>query len=189
MSIFRGSVRSQQSTRSVARWRLLLVIGAEVAVLPSAKAACIDPSALSKTTVSISRSFNAEERKLGPGLAGIAGTGWFLSPELVVTAAHVAEAMQLSSTRWKDLEVWDGKNKTLLASRLHRVAGPLSEKMALLALRVPFADAVSLSVRSEPLLPEEPVIALAYPKRHLRFASGRFVAFGVEQRYAGAALM
>lgn len=124
-----------------------------------------------------------------PGVVGIAGTGWFLSPRLLVTAAHVAEAMPLSSTQWKEIEIWDSKVKTLVASRIHSLAGVLPEKMALLELLVPFAGAVTLSVRGEPLLPEERVVALAYSKRHLRFAGGRFVAHGTDLPFTGAALM
>jgi len=156
---------------------------------PSAGAACVDPATLVKTTVSISRTFDAEERKLAPGVAGIAGTGWFLTPQLLVTAAHVSEAMLLSSTQWKDIEFSDGQTNTVVASRLNSLAGPLLEKMAILDLLLPFSGAVSLSVRAEPLLPEERVVALAYPKRHLRFAGGRFVAYGGNLQFPGAALM
>ena len=158
-------------------------------MVPSAGATCVNPAMLAKTTVSISRDFDGEERKLAPGVAGISGTGWFLSPQLLVTAAHVSEAMQLSSTQWKDIEIWNGKSKTVVASRIYNLAGPLFDKMALLDLLVPFSGAVSLSVRREPLLPEERVVALAYPKRHLRFASGRFVAYGHDLQFPGAALM
>jgi len=158
-------------------------------MLPCARAACIDPSTLVKTTVGISRDFNAEERKQTAGVAGVDGTGWFLSPRLLVTASHVTEAMQLSSTRWKDIEIWNGKSKTVIASRIHSLAGPRFDKMALLDLLVPFSDAVALSIRREPLLPEERVVALAYPNNHLRFAGGRFVTYGADQQFPGAALM
>jgi hypothetical protein len=114
-----------------------------------------------QTTVSISRDFDAEERKLAPGVAGVAGTGWFLSPRLLVTAAHVSEAMQLSSTRWKDIEIWNGKSKTFVESRIHSLTGPVFDKMALLDLLVPFSGAVAFSVRRDPLVPDERVVALA----------------------------
>jgi len=169
--------------------RCLVFIGIQVGMLPSAGATCVNPATLIKTTVSISRDFDVEERKLAPGVTGIAGTGWFLSPQLLVTAAHVSEAMQLSSTQWKEVEIWNGKSKTLVASRIHSLAGPPFDKMALLDLLLPFSGAVSLSVRREPLRPEERVVALAYPKRHLRFAGGRFIAYGHDQQFPGAALM
>jgi len=189
MSILYASFKSPKSGLSAATRRLLLLIGAQVAIVPCARAACIDPATLVKTTVSIYRNFNAEERKGTPGVVGIAGTGWFLSPRLLVTAAHVAEAMPLSSTEWKDIEVWDDKAKTVVPSRIHSLAGPLSERMALLHLRVPVAGADFLAVRREPLLPEEEVVAVAYPKRRLRFAGGRFVAYGSNDQFAGTALM
>ena len=189
MAIFQGSFRSQKATLSGVTRRLLLLLGVQIGLLPSAGATCIDPATLVKTTVSIARYLDEEERKLAPGVVGIAGTGWFLTPQLLVTAAHVSEAMQLSSTHWKDIEFSDGKIRRMVAGRLHSLAGPLLEKMALLDLLVPFSGAVSLSVRREPLLPEERVVALAYPKRHLRFARGRFVAYGGEKQFPGAALM
>jgi hypothetical protein len=193
MSIFHASFRSlnksPKSGLSATTRRVLRLIGAQVAIVPCAQAACIDPATFVTTTVSIYRNFNAEEGKRAPGIVGIAGTGWFLSPRLLVTAAHVAEAMPLSSTEWKDIEIWNGKTKTVVPSRIHGLAGPLAERMALLDLRVPVAGADSLTVRREPLLPEEEVVALAYPKRHLRVASGRFVAYGSNDQFAGAALM
>src|SRR5262245_15789742 len=189
MSTFRGPFRSRESVLSAATRRLLLFIGTLIALLPCAQAACIDPSTLVKTTVSIFRNFDEEESKLTPGIAGIAGTAWFLSPRLLVTAAHVAETMPLSSTQWKDVEIWDGTAKTVVPSRIKILAGPLSERMALLDLLVPFSGADSLSVRREPLLRDEQVVAVAFPKRHLRFAGGRFVAYGTDGRFAGAALM
>jgi Trypsin-like peptidase domain len=189
MSIFHALLRSPKSGLSAATRRLLLLIGAQAAILSCARAACIDPATLVTTTVSIYRDFTAEERNRTPGIVGIAGTGWFLSPRLLVTAAHVAEAMPLSSTEWKDIEIWNGNAKTVVPSRIHSLVGPLSERMALLDLRVAVAGADSLAVRREPLLPEEEVVALAYPKRHLRFAGGRFVAYGSNDQFAGAALI
>jgi hypothetical protein len=166
-----------------------LFIAVQLAIVPCSATACIDPSTLAKTTVSISRDLEVEQRKWVPGVVGIAGTGWFLSARLLVTAAHVAEAMGLASANWTEIEVWDGKSKTMVATRIHRLLGPIYEKMALLELMVPLSGAVTLSVRREPLQPDEPVVALAYPNSHLRFAAGRFVAFEVGRNFPGAALM
>ena len=58
-----------------------------------------------------------------------------------------------------------------------------------LDLLVPFSGAVALSIRREPLLPEERVVGLAYPSNQLRFAGGRFVTYGADQQFLGAALM
>src|SRR5262249_8495011 len=131
------SVRSNKSTLSGAARRWVLFIGAQLAIVPGAEAQCVDPSALVKTTVSISRNFDAEERKVTPGIVGIGGTGWFLTPEVMVTAAHVSEAMQLSTTQWKDVEVWDGKSKTVIATRIQSVAGSLRGRGVLAKLGRP----------------------------------------------------
>jgi hypothetical protein len=168
MSFLHGSFRSQQSGFRTARRRLLLLIGAQLGVLACAQAACIDRATLVKSAVSVYRDFNAQERKLRPGILGIAGTGWFLSPRLLVTAAHVAEAMPLASTEWKDIEICNGKAKTVVPSRIHSLAGHLSERMTLLDVLVPVAGADALAVRREPLLAQEQMVARAYPMRHLR---------------------
>jgi Trypsin-like peptidase domain len=169
--------------------RLLFCSGIFVALSPGVAASCIDPSSLTKTTVSISREFAEDDKKPAPDVVAIGGTGWFLSPRLLVTAAHVAEAMQLSSTHWKDIEIRNSGSKTIVATRIHGLAGPLIEKMALLHLHAPFSGAVARSVRREPLTPEERVVALAYPHSRLRFAAGRFVEFGASNQFAGAAMM
>ena len=41
----------------------------------------------------------------------------------------------------------------------------------------------------EPLVPEEPLVSLAYPNDALRFAGGRFVKYGDSGRLAGLALL
>src|SRR5262245_9119515 len=81
-------------------------------------AACLVPSPFVHSTMSIARYFNEEEIKAQPGVVGIRGTGWFLSPRLIVTAAHVAEAMQLSAQEWKDIEMRDGESKRSVAARI-----------------------------------------------------------------------
>jgi hypothetical protein len=48
---------------------------------------------------------------------------------------------------------------------------------------------MALSIRAEPLLPEERVLSLAYPDGGLRFASGRFSHYGTGARFDGAALL
>jgi hypothetical protein len=169
--------------------RLLLGSGFFVALSPNVAAACIDPSSLTKTTVNISREFAEGEKRPAADVVAISGTGWFLSPRLVVTAAHVAEAMQLSSSQWKELEIRNSTSKAVVPTRIHGLAGPLLEKMAVLELNAAFSGAVALSVRSAPLTPEERVVALAYPHSRLRFAAGRFVEFGTSKQFAGAAMM
>lgn len=124
-----------------------------------------------------------------PGILGIRGTGWFLSPQVLVTAAHVAEAMRISGRAWTAIEVRDGPITRTIPARLARVVGGNAEKMAVLDLRTAFASAVPLPIRIAPMSPEEPVSSLAYPDNQLRLAKGRFVEYGAGAGIAGAALL
>src|SRR5262249_28916810 len=60
----------------------VLVVCVPVLAFASSRieAACVDPATLSPSTVSITRDFDAQERAAEPGVIGIRGTGWFLSP-------------------------------------------------------------------------------------------------------------
>ena len=152
-------------------------------------AACIDPSVLVHSAVSIKRMFAEEERKSDPKVLGISGTGWFLAPGSMATIAHVAEAMQLSGEDWKDVEVRDGQNIQSIAVRIRRFAGSRPERIAVLELRDPFPGAQVLKIRAGPLAADERVMSLAYPHDRLRFASGRFVEYGADDGFAGTALL
>jgi hypothetical protein len=169
--------------------RCLLSLLTLVSLSSGGGAACVDPAALVRSTVSITREFDAEERRAAPAVLGIRGTGWFLSPRLVVTAAHVAEAMHLSAQDWKDLALGQGESETAIPSRIVRLAGVLAEKMAVLELKAPFPSAAALPIRKGPLVPEERLLSLAYPNGELRVASGRFAHYGTEGGLAGAALI
>ena len=127
------------------------------------EASCVDPSTLVHSTVSITREFSEEERTAAPAILGIRGTGWFLSPRLIVTAAHVAEAMHLSVQDWKEIEIRERESKVSLPARILHLAGSHTEKMAVLELRTSFPGAAALPIRTEPLVPEELVVSLAYP--------------------------
>lgn len=169
--------------------RCLLSVLILLATSQNIRASCIDPSTLVHSAVSLSRQFDEAERKTAPAILGIRGTGWFLAPRVVVTAAHVAEAMYLSAQDWKEIDVQEGESKASIPVRILRLAGSPSEKMAVLELRTSFAGAVTLSIRTEPLLPDERVVSLGYPDGRLRFAQGRFVEYAAGERLAGAALM
>jgi Trypsin-like peptidase domain len=169
--------------------RGLFSVLALVATFSGVEASCVDPSTLVHSTVNISRDFSDEERSATPGILGIRGTGWFLSPRLVVTAAHVVEAMHLSAQDWKEIEIRERDSKGLLPARILRLAGSHSEKMAVLELKTAFPSAVALRIRTDRLVPDERVVSLAYPNSRLRFAGGRFVEYGADQRFAGAALL
>jgi S1-C subfamily serine protease len=153
------------------------------------RAACIDPAQLTHSTVSIMRHFDDAERGERPDLIGVRGTGWFLSPTTIVTAEHVTAGMMLSTERWKSLEVTDGESSQLIAARIQRLAGAQTERLAVIELEHAVSDARSVTIRKEPLLPEEQVITLAYPAGHLQLVTGRFVRFGDDGKLTGMALL
>ena len=153
---------------------------AVVVVLAStqAKAGCVDPAQLAHSTVSITRHFDDAERGARPDLIGIQGTGWFLSPTTIVTAAHVAAGMKLSTEDWKPLEIMDGDGSQFVAARIQRVAGGRAERLAVIELERAVSVARSVTIRKEPLAPEEKVVTLAYPAGRPHVVEGRFVRFG-----------
>jgi hypothetical protein len=153
------------------------------------EAACIDPSIFVQSTISIARHFNEDERKAQPGVIGIRGTAWFLSSRLLVTAAHVADAMQLSAQEWKDVEMQNGEGKRSVSVRVLHLAGLHVEKIAVLELETAIPNAAVLQRRAEPLIPDEQVVSLGYPNSQLRFAGGRFVQNGDDGKFAGSALL
>jgi hypothetical protein len=158
------------------------------AVSPAA-ATCADASMLAHSTVSITRYFADDDRKADTDLLGIRGTAWFLSPTSMVTAEHVATAMELSDQNWKQVEILEGESKQTIDARILRVAGSHSEKLTVLELRTAFSGAHGLTIRMEPLAPEEPVLSIAYPGSRLRSVGGRFIKYGDSDKLAGTALL
>src|SRR5262249_17881668 len=140
------------------------------------------------STVSIMRYFDANEQQARPDLVGIRATGWFVSPTALVTVDHVAAAMNLSEESWKEVEIRKGESKQSIPLRIQRLARALAQKIAVLELQSGFPDAGGLQLRTEPLVPEEPVVSVAYPGNRLRVAGGRFVQYGDSARVAGMAL-
>lgn len=149
---------------------------------------CLDPARLAHSTVAITRYFDNDERAARPGVIGEQGTGWFLSPTTIVTVAHVAEAMKLTTQVWKTVEIQDGEEIRAVPVRIQRVAGIHEEKLAVLELHKPVAGARSLAIRTTPLAPEDHVVTFAYPTGHPRLVGGRFAQFG-DDRHAGTALL
>jgi Trypsin-like peptidase domain len=152
-------------------------------------AACVDPGRFAHSAVSIARYFDDAERAANRGLAGVQGTAWFISPTTIVTAEHVAAAMALSAQDWKGLEIVDGDGTQSIAARLRRLAGARTERLAIIELQHAVSDARSFAIRKEPLMPEEPVMALAYPTGRPQLVGGRFVRLGDEGKLAGLALL
>jgi hypothetical protein len=168
--------------------RLLFSILALVVASSRVEAGCIDPATLAHSTVSITRHFDDKEREARPETIGIRGTGWFLSPTSLVTAGHVAAAMNLSDRDWKQIEIQHGDKEHAIPVRIRSVAGSNAEKVAVLELQTAFSGVQGFQLRMEPLVPGEPVVSVAYPGSQLRVAGGRFVQYGDGGRFAGTAL-
>ncbi len=121
----------------------LILILALLVASTRIEAACIDPSKLDRSTVSIERVFGEDEQNVKPGEYGIGGTGWFFSPQLIVTAAHVAEAMHLSESEWKEVEFRGRESKSSIPVRIRRLVGSQTEKIAVLELKSSFSGAAA----------------------------------------------
>src|SRR5262245_17402675 len=104
-----------------------------------AEAGCIEPTATAHSTVSIMRHFDAAEAAARPGVIGIRGTGWFLSPTVLVTIEHVATAMGLTGQAWKDVELNGGARRQSVPVRLRHVAGADADKIAVLELQAAYS--------------------------------------------------
>jgi hypothetical protein len=155
-----------------------------------AEAGCVDAASLTHSSVAITRYFDDAERATArPGVSGAQGTAWFLSPTTIVTVAHVAEGMKLSTQVWKPIDIQEGDDMRSIAVRVRRLAGTQQEKLAVLELREPVVGARSLAIRSTPLVAEDPVVTLAYPDGRPRLVGGRFVKVGEDGRLAGTAML
>jgi hypothetical protein len=135
------------------------------------------------------RHFDDAEHDERPDLIGVRGTGWFLSPTTIVTAEHVTAGMKLSTEDWKPLEIVDQDSSQFIAARVQRLAGDKAERLAVIELQHAVPVARSVSIRKEPLVPEEKVATLAYPAGQPHVVEGRFVRFGEDGKLAGAALL
>jgi len=172
----------------VMRRRLLSIVPLVLAS-SHVEAGCIDPAALDHSTAMIVRHFADEEQEKRQDVVGITATGWFLSPTSLITVEHVAAAMNLSDQNWKHIEIRIGENALSIPVRIQHIAGSNAEKIVALELQTGFSGVQGLQLRMEPLVPEEPLVSLAYPGGHLRFAGGRFVQYGAGDTMEGAALL
>jgi hypothetical protein len=164
---------------------VVLLAGIVLPLAPSAARACDDRSVLANAAVGITRMFDETEKQ---DLAGVAGSGWFLAPRLLVTVAHVADGMRLSEREWKPVLFRDGDTVETIDVRLQRIVGTGPEKIALIETAAPLGGTRPLELRKEPLLAEERVISRAYRSDRVRTAQGRFVEYGKQGRFAGGAL-
>ena len=170
------------------RYLLLFPFTLVVSAQP-AQGACVDPAQLAHSVLSITRHFANMETRQNRNLTGVQGSGWYLSPTTIVTAEHVVAAMELSTEDWKPLEIMDGDGSQLIAARIIRVAGDQAEKLAVIELQRAVAAAQIIAIREEPLVPEEPVMTLAFPAGRFHHVSGRFVQFGDGGKLTGMALL
>jgi hypothetical protein len=152
---------------------------------------CVDPASLEHSTVGITRYFDEAERNLGSDIVAARGTAWFQSPTTIVTAAHVAFGMKLSTQEWKSLTLKDDDDTDgrSLSVRIQRVAGNHDEKLAVLELQAAVANARSVAIRMYPLQPEDRIATFAYPNNRPRKVVGRFVQYADSGRLAGSALL
>jgi len=152
-------------------------------------AACADVERTAPVSVSITRYFSEMEDKARPDVVGIQGNGWFASSSLMLTASHVADAMHLSTTEWKQIELRDGQTNRSVPVRVLRLVGDQSEKIAELELKTPLPDVQFLRFRNEPLLANEHVISVAFVDDRLRIAEGGFVEYGAYQKFTNGAML
>jgi hypothetical protein len=104
-------------------------------------------------------------------------------------SGHAIKAQNRSTGVTKAIEVRERESKALVPVRILGLAGDHSEKVAVLELQTTVFSAVALRIRTNHLVPDEHVVSLGYPNSRLRFADGRFVEYGADKRFAGAALL
>ena len=168
--------------------RFLPLVFALLASPNAVQAACADPTNLAQSAVSIFRHFDEAERYRAD-VIGIRGSGWFLSPTMIVTVEHVTAAMKLSADDWKMLEIVSEAGSQFIPARIQRLTGPQSERLAVIELQSAASGARGAAIRREPLAPEEQVVTLAYPGGRRQLVQGRFVRFGDGGRLSGMALL
>src|SRR3954462_2983051 len=124
---------------------------------------CIDPSTLTKTTVSITRYFNNDEKPLSTSY-GYRATAWFYrSPHYLLSIAHfVEDAPVLGRGEWRMLDVQQHGVTTQVNARLLAVINAVPEGLALFELREGLPNAEPLKLREKPLSRNEPVRSVAY---------------------------
>jgi hypothetical protein len=154
-----------------------------------AETVCIDPALLTRSAVSITRYFDDAERSARSDIVATRATAWFQSPTTVVTTAHVASGMKLSTQEWKPVKIEDDTGGRSMSVRIQRVVGSHTEKLAVLELEAPVPNARIATIRMAPLVPDDHVVTVAYPDNHLQVVAGRFVQFSDSGRLAGSALL
>ncbi len=126
---------------------MILVPMMVIAQCARAEDACIDPSTLATTTVSITRYFTADE-KPRPSLDGYRATAWFYgSTRYLVSIAHfVDDAPVLPRGEWRKVDVQQRDVTVQVSARLLAVVRALPEGFAIFELQEPFPNAHTLKL-------------------------------------------
>ncbi len=161
----------------------LLTAALSVFTTAAAVADCIDPKTVARATTPIFRTLKGNDEA-----TLVAGTGWFLSPSRIVTAAHVADGLKLTPHSWAQINLGPKGDADRVDARIGQLVDAHPEKIAVIELSKPARGAMPLAVRSAPLKPDEPILSVAYSGMRLRFAGGRFVDSEPATKFPGAAL-
>jgi Trypsin-like peptidase domain len=167
----------------------ILVVVLLCALQSRLEASCVAPGRLSHSAVGITRHFDDAERSARPSAIGVSASAWFLSPTTIVTAEHVSAGMLLTAPDWKPIEIRDGEDTATIPARIQRITGRGPEKLAVIELQHAFAGARIAAIRAPPLTPDDQVLTIAHPNGRPRVIGGRFVTYGDEGTFAGAALL
>ena len=135
MQVSRGLVSRRQARPTL----VALLLG--IAQCARAQDACIDPSTLVASTVSIARYFADDERPR-PSVEGYRATAWFYgSTRHLVSIAHfVDDAPALPRGEWRMVDVRQQDLTVHVKARLLTVIKGLPEGLALLELQEPFPE-------------------------------------------------
>src|SRR5258708_20372601 len=120
---------------------MILVLTMVIAQCARAEDACIDPSTLAATTVSITRYFTADENPR-PSRDGYRATAWFYgSTRYLISIAHfVDDAPVLPRGEWRKVDVRQRDVTAQVSARLLSVVKALPEGFAIFELRDPFPN-------------------------------------------------
>ena len=154
---------------------LVFMIMMVIAQCARAEDACIDPSTLAATTVSITRYFTADE-KPRPSLDGYRATAWFYgSTRYLVSIAHfVDDAPVLPRGEWRKVDVRQRDVTVQVSARLLAVVRALPEGFAIFELGEPFPNAQTSQASREAAFKKRATCAAPLPQSTERLDCSRF---------------
>lgn len=141
------------------------------------------PATLNKAVVSIEIPVAKQPANVPEGFVNVyRGTAWFINPHTLVTIGHVVDGTVLSRNEWKEIFLmWsDGRDKeatrTLAVNariQVRAVGDSRLEPNIVIELDKDVPGVSALQIREEPLMRDEPVVAIGYTRGILRFVTGR----------------